>query len=69
MINISLFDYADRDSITQRNQIVDQIDRVLTYVFIVEAALKIVAMGCILHRFSYLHQGWNIIDFIIVVSG
>ena len=68
-INISVFDYSDRDSATLRNQVVDQIDRALTIIFILEAVLKIFGMGFIMHIFSYLRQSWNIIDFIIVISG
>lgn len=68
-INISVFDYSDRESATLRNQVVDEIDRALTIIFILEACLKIFGMGFILHRYSYFRQSWNIIDFIIVVSG
>jgi hypothetical protein len=41
----------------------------LTYLFIFEAVVKIIAMGFIFHKFAYFRQGWNIIDFIIVVTG
>ncbi len=37
--------------------------------FIFEAAAKIVAMGFIIHKYSYLRYGWNIVDFIIVLAG
>ena len=30
---------------------------------------KIVAMGFILHENSYLRNMWNIMDFVVVVSG
>jgi len=68
-INISIFDYGDRESLTLRNKIVDKIDSALTYIFIMEAFLKIIGMGAIFSKFSYFRQGWNIIDFIIVVTG
>merc|ERR1712071_136466 len=35
----------------------------------VEASLKILALGFILHKGSYLRNGWNIMDFIVVVTG
>jgi len=38
-------------------------------IFIVEAALKILALGFVLHRGSYLRNAWNIMDFIVVVTG
>jgi hypothetical protein len=36
--------------------------------FIFEGLLKIIAQGLIKHKNSYLRNGWNIIDFIVVVS-
>jgi len=38
-------------------------------IFTVEAALKILALGFVLHRGSYLRNTWNIMDFIVVVTG
>uniref|UniRef100_A0A9J2Q930 Ion transport domain-containing protein n=1 Tax=Ascaris lumbricoides TaxID=6252 RepID=A0A9J2Q930_ASCLU len=38
-------------------------------IFCLECLLKIVAFGFILHKGSYLRSGWNIMDFIVVVSG
>ncbi|CAB3400469.1 unnamed protein product [Caenorhabditis bovis] len=38
-------------------------------IFCLECVLKIVAFGFALHKGSYLRSGWNIMDFIVVVSG
>ena len=38
-------------------------------IFTVEMVTKIVAMGFVLHPDSYLRNAWNIMDFIVVVSG
>ena len=38
-------------------------------IFCVEALLKIVALGFVLHTGSYLRNGWNIMDFVVVVTG
>lgn len=38
-------------------------------IFCVEALLKIVALGFLLHKGSYLRNGWNIMDFVVVVTG
>ncbi|XP_067662127.1 voltage-dependent calcium channel type A subunit alpha-1-like isoform X5 [Haliotis asinina] len=38
-------------------------------IFCVEALLKIVALGFVLHKGSYLRNIWNIMDFIVVVTG
>jgi len=45
----------------------------LEYVFVViftgEAIVKIIAYGFVLHPGAYLRNGWNIMDFVIVVVG
>ena len=38
-------------------------------IFLLEAVIKIVAMGFIGHSKAYLRDPWNIIDFVIVVTG
>ena len=38
-------------------------------IFCVEATLKIVALGFVLHKGAYLRNVWNIMDFIVVVTG
>jgi len=38
-------------------------------IFAIEMCMKILADGFILHQGSYLRNPWNIMDFIVVVSG
>ncbi|KAG5672200.1 hypothetical protein PVAND_002347 [Polypedilum vanderplanki] len=38
-------------------------------IFCVEASLKILALGFVLHKNSYLRNIWNIMDFFVVVTG
>lgn len=38
-------------------------------IFCVEASLKIMALGFLLHKNSYLRNVWNIMDFFVVVTG
>ena len=38
-------------------------------IFCVEASLKILALGFVMHRGSYLRNIWNIMDFFVVVTG
>ncbi|XP_057659977.1 voltage-dependent calcium channel type A subunit alpha-1 isoform X14 [Diorhabda carinulata] len=38
-------------------------------IFCVEASLKILALGFVLHRGSYLRNVWNIMDFFVVLTG
>ena len=44
-------------------------DVIMTWCFVIEMILKIVSMGFILRPFphAYLHTGWNILDFVIVI--
>ncbi|KAI4885795.1 hypothetical protein NFI96_023160 [Prochilodus magdalenae] len=37
--------------------------------FCFEAGIKIVALGFVFHKGSYLRIGWNVMDFIVVLSG
>ncbi len=68
-ITLAVYDYSDRDSTTSYNQRLDTIGRVLTIIFIIEAILKIMAYGLILHENSYLRIGWNLIDLVVVITG
>lgn len=38
-------------------------------IFFFEASLKILALGLVLHKGSYLRNVWNLMDFIVVVTG
>lgn len=68
-ICLALFDYSDRETLTEYNIILDRIGDAFTVLFLTEAALKIVAMGFVIHKHSYLRDGWNFVDFIIVITG
>uniref|UniRef100_A0A8C3B3N5 Calcium voltage-gated channel subunit alpha1 E n=1 Tax=Cyclopterus lumpus TaxID=8103 RepID=A0A8C3B3N5_CYCLU len=37
--------------------------------FCFEAGIKLVALGFVFHKGSYLRNGWNVMDFIVVLSG
>ncbi len=45
------------------------LELIFTVTFILEFLLKIIGMGFILEPGTYLRDGWNVIDFIVVVSG
>merc|ERR1719270_2654526 len=47
----------------------EELEPVFMGIFTVEMCTKIVAMGFILHENSYLRNMWNIMDFVVVVSG
>ncbi|XP_053380538.1 voltage-dependent calcium channel type A subunit alpha-1-like isoform X4 [Mercenaria mercenaria] len=55
-----------------KTPLAEQLEKTELYfliIFCVEALLKIVALGFILHRGSYLRNVWNIMDFVVVVTG
>ena len=38
-----------------------------TAIFTVELVLRVMALGFVLHRYSYLRDPWNWLDFIVVL--
>jgi hypothetical protein len=68
-ISLALYDYSDRNSTSKKNQILDDIGNGFTIIFAIECLLKIIGMGFIVHKKSYLRDGWNFIDFFVVLSG
>ena len=38
-------------------------------VFTVECCIKIIGMGFALEKYAYLRDRWNVLDFIVVISG
>mmetsp|Transcript_23031 Transcript_23031/g.22386 ORF Transcript_23031/g.22386 Transcript_23031/m.22386 type:complete len:286 (-) Transcript_23031:792-1649(-) len=66
---LPFYDYSDRENQTQKNQIIDLAGKIFTGFFTLEAILKMIAMGFIMHKNAYLRNGWNWIDFIVVVIG
>jgi hypothetical protein len=59
----------DEDNKTVRNKIITYLGFVFTTIFALEALLKMIAMGLVIHKNAYLRDGWNIFDFLIVILG
>uniref|UniRef100_A0A8C2AVD5 Voltage-dependent N-type calcium channel subunit alpha n=1 Tax=Cyprinus carpio TaxID=7962 RepID=A0A8C2AVD5_CYPCA len=38
-------------------------------IFCFEAGIKIIALGFVFHKDSYLRNGWNVMDFVVVLTG
>jgi len=55
--------------VTLRNQVLEWIGNSFTIIFTLEFMLKVVGMGFVMDKHCYLRDGWNVIDFIIVVTG
>ena len=64
-----MYDYKDRAGETNYNKVLDMIGHSVTLIFLFESIFRIIAMGFVLHPYSYLRDAWNVIDFIIVLSG
>ena len=67
-ITLGIKDYTDKDNLGQRNQFVESLDPVFTYIFLLEALFKIIAMGFLFGTNTYLTDAWNWLDFTVVVS-
>ncbi|CAK8675301.1 unnamed protein product [Clavelina lepadiformis] len=66
---LALEEHLPLDDKTQRTFKLGRTEPYFLGIFIVEAAVKILALGFVLHENSYLRYGWNIMDFIVVVTG
>ncbi|KAJ8705183.1 hypothetical protein PYW07_011010 [Mythimna separata] len=51
------------------NWVLEKIEYVFLVIFTGECIMKIIAYGFIMHPGSYLRNGWNLLDFTIVVIG
>jgi hypothetical protein len=66
---LALNDYQDEEIQTEWNKTLQKIDQVFTFIYTVECVIKILAFGFIVHKRSYLRDGWNILDFVVVIIG
>lgn len=44
-------------------------DDIFQYLYTIEMVVKIVSLGFVLNKGSYLRDAWNILDFVIIASG
>ena len=47
----------------------ENVEYVFLVIFTIEAFMKIIAYGFLLHPGAYLRNGWNMLDFVIVAIG
>ena len=50
------------------NQTLVEIDNLLIIIYTIEMALKMLSLGLFFDKFAYFRGGWNILDFVIVVT-
>ncbi|XP_074927402.1 voltage-dependent L-type calcium channel subunit alpha-1F [Chelonoidis abingdonii] len=60
--------FPEDDSNTANHNL-EQVEYVFLIIFTVETFLKIIAYGLVLHPSAYIRNGWNLLDFVIVVVG
>ncbi len=72
VLGLSDYSHADAENVlldtSWRNRVVSQSEPFFTAVFTFEAALKIIGMGFVMSRGSYLRDAWNILDFVVVLA-
>ncbi|KAH8378094.1 hypothetical protein KR093_009147, partial [Drosophila rubida] len=51
------------------NQTLEKVEYIFLVIFTAECVMKILAYGFVLHNGAYLRNGWNLLDFTIVVIG
>jgi len=54
---------------TEPEKIFVLIDNIFLTLYSIEMVLKIVGLGLIFSKKAYLKESWNILDFVIVISG
>lgn len=51
------------------NTSLESVENIFMFIFTSECVMKIIAFGFVMHPGSYLRNGWNLLDFFIVVIG
>lgn len=70
-IILALYDYYEplRDEVPWMNRLHDETTVWFTILFTLECVAQIIARGFVFDRASYLRDPWNVLDFLVVVSG
>ncbi|KAF0031200.1 hypothetical protein F2P81_015755, partial [Scophthalmus maximus] len=74
-VNRSLFIFREDNLIRKRRHLnepcvpLDDTEPYFIGIFCFEAAIKIIALGFAFHKGSYLRNGWNVMDFVVVLTG
>uniref|UniRef100_A0A8C9RF57 Voltage-dependent L-type calcium channel subunit alpha n=1 Tax=Scleropages formosus TaxID=113540 RepID=A0A8C9RF57_SCLFO len=57
------------DDSNSTNHDLETVEYAFLIIFTIETFLKIIAYGLVMHQNSYVRNGWNLLDFIIVIIG
>lgn len=66
---MAMFDYTDRLIETHYNITLNKIQMGFSVFFTLEALLRILGMGLVIHKNSYLRDPWNWLDLFTVLIG
>ena len=67
-ILMGMKDYLDKDNLSPTNAFIERLDPYFNSIIVAECIMKIIGMGFINGRNSYLRDGWNWLDFFVVTS-
>uniref|UniRef100_A0A8C2H6N3 Calcium channel, voltage-dependent, R type, alpha 1E subunit a n=1 Tax=Cyprinus carpio TaxID=7962 RepID=A0A8C2H6N3_CYPCA len=68
-IVLALEQHLPGDDKTPMSKRLEKTEPYFIGMFCFEAGIKIIALGFVFHKGSYLRNGWNVMDFIVVLSG
>lgn len=67
-IFLGISDYENPDDDSFRNNLVSFAEPFFIVIFAVECILKVIALGFILQKGTYLREAWNWLDFFVVLT-
>uniref|UniRef100_A0A6Q2ZKU4 Voltage-dependent P/Q-type calcium channel subunit alpha-1A n=1 Tax=Esox lucius TaxID=8010 RepID=A0A6Q2ZKU4_ESOLU len=68
-IVLALEQHLPVDDKTPLSERLDDTEPYFIAIFCFESGIKILALGFALHKGSYLRNGWNVMDFVVVLTG
>uniref|UniRef100_W5L9F3 Voltage-dependent N-type calcium channel subunit alpha n=1 Tax=Astyanax mexicanus TaxID=7994 RepID=W5L9F3_ASTMX len=68
-IVLALEQHLPAGDMTPLSQRLDDTEPYFIGIFCFEAGIKIIALGFAFHKGSYLRNGWNVMDFVVVLTG
>ncbi|TSV94899.1 Voltage-dependent N-type calcium channel subunit alpha-1B [Bagarius yarrelli] len=68
-IVLALEQHLPADDKTPMSERLDDTEPYFIGIFCFEAGIKIIALGFAFHKGSYLRNGWNVMDFVVVLTG
>ena len=68
-IVLAIYNYDDRENLTEFNRTCEAIGHFFTVLFSIEFLIRIIAMGFVMHKNSYMRDYWNWLDFLVVIVG